>query len=322
MDAVLAHPRPAAATGPQPARAPASAPDAPAAHTSGAAAAPRGSVFETVLPAGPLRLRVDTPALHHALDAAIALQRCEAQLEAMETWIGQPLDWRWTEIPLAPAPRGSQVRIPWHVDAATADGQRVEARGSLELPWTLLRALPAPVPALARLLQWPRVPAQLLLSCPLLPADELDLLEPGGALLLPESFTDPWQGRLKATGESGDGVPVALESPLAPRLMACDAAWPASSADAPPGAVPQAGGPRACEVRLDLPQALPVEQLTGWQAGTALEGGGPGASLWLRAQGRVPALCLARGRLMPWGCGWALAIESLCEADDATLPAE
>jgi hypothetical protein len=317
MDTVLDHPRETAA-GPRPSRA---APATTATPTA-TAAPPRGAVFEAVLPAGPLRLRVEAPALRHALDAAIALQHCEAQLDALEAWLGQPLDWRWTEIPMAPAPRGSQVRCAWRVDTATADGQAVQALGSLELPWPLLRAVSAPQGLLAQLLQWPAMPAQLLLSRPRLPRDELAMLEPGGALLLPESFTAPWRGLLRAAGESGDGVPVALDSPLAPRLEAVGTASPAAGAAGVEGIEAAAAhdGPQACEVRLDLPHALPADCLTGWRAGTVLEGTGPGASLWLRAQGRMPAMCLARGQLMPWGCGWALAIESLCEADDATLP--
>lgn len=284
--------------------------------TPSAADAPRGGVFEAAAPAGPLRLRIDTPALRHAPDAAIALQRCEPLLLALEAWLRQPLDWRWTEIPRAPAPRGSQVRLPWRLDAGEA-----APRGSIELPWALLRALPAPDAALAALLQAPLLQAQLLLSRPRLQPEDLQMLEPGGALLLPEAFNPSWQGWLRAVGEGGDGpigVPVRLESPLAPRLAAVDNAAAARS-----GALPQSAeglaGP-ACEVHLDLPRTLPLAALAGWQAGAVVEGAGPGASLWLRAHERAPALCLARGRLMPWSDGWALHVESLGEADDATLP--
>lgn len=318
MDAVLDAPRAAAAQPPSclfpsPAAQPATA----------AAAAPRGPVFETVLPAGPLRLRVEAPVLAHALDAAIALQRCEPQLQALEAWIGQALDWRWTEIPIAPAGRGSQVRAAWQLDAGA--GEPGAARGSIELPWALLRALPAPGPALAALLRWPLLPTRLVLSCPRLAAEDLALLEPGGALLLPESFDAgaPWRGRLRAAGEhAGAGVPVALDDPRAPRLLACADGAPAGAAGAT-GATGGAGasgpGP-ACEVLLDLPHGLNAQLLAGWQGGAVLAQAGPGASLWLAEAGQ-PALCAARGRLLPWGGGWALAIEALGEAEDATLPA-
>lgn len=303
MNAVLDIPRAEAAAddGPSPS----------AAAFTRTASPSRGGVFELALPAGPLRLRIDTPALRHALDAAIALQRCEPLLLALEAWLRQPLDWSWTEIPRAPAPRGSQVRVPWRLDAGP-DGNAPQ--GSIELPWALLRALPAPDAALATLLQPPLVPAQLVLSRPRLQAEELRQIEPGGALLLPESFQPSWQGLLRAAGEDGDGapgVPVRLESPLAPRLGARDAPSTAAA-----GAL---AGP-TCEVRLDLPHGLSLASLAGWQAGAVLEDTGPGASLWLRAHERAPALCLARGRLLPWGCGWALFIETLEEADDATLP--
>ncbi|WP_157265989.1 hypothetical protein [Azohydromonas aeria] len=317
MDAVLDAPRAAAA---QPALSPRSAPSASAAA---AAAAPRGPVFECVLPAGPLRLRVEAPALAHALDAAIALQRCEPQLQALEDWIGRALDWRWTEIPMAPAERGSQVRAAWQLDAATAAGEPVAARGSIELPWALLRTLPAPGPALAAVLRWPLLPAQLVLSCPRLAAEDLALLEPGGALLLPESFdaATPWRGRLRAAGERGGaGLPVALEQPLAPRLPAGAEGAPAAAEGLDVADAAGACGPGpACEVLLDLPHGMGTPLLAGWQGGAVLAQAGPGAALWLREPGQ-PALCAARGRLMPWGGGWALAIEALGEAEDATLP--
>jgi hypothetical protein len=330
MNAVLDTPRAALAAGDDL--------SAKASATAAPACMPRGGVFEVAVPAGPLRLRIDTPALRHALDAAIALQRCEPLLLALEAWLRQPLDWRWTEIPQAPAPRGSQVRLPWRLDAGAPGPGDTTPQGSLELPWALLRALPAPDAALAALLQAPLLPAQLLLSRPPLQAEEMQSLEPGGALLLPESFSGPWQGWLSAAGEDG-GVPVRLESPLAPRLASTDGSVaytvrpePVEGPAAQPGDRASTSSARtdsfhcggnhfpSCEVRLELPRALPLACLAGWQAGAMIEGAGPGASLWLRAHERAPALCLARGRLMPWGGGWALAIEALGEADDATLP--
>src|SRR5690349_10135285 len=105
MNAVLDTPRAQAAAGDDL--------SAKTSTTATPAGAPRGGVFEAAAPAGPLRLRLDAPALRHALDAAIALQRCEPLLLALEAWLRQPLDWGWTEIPRAPAPPGSQVRVPW-----------------------------------------------------------------------------------------------------------------------------------------------------------------------------------------------------------------
>lgn len=332
-------------------RAEAAADDGPSPSTAAftrTASPPRGGVFELAVAAGPLRLRIDTPALRHALDAAIALQRCEPLLLALEAWLRQPLDWGWTEIPRAPAPRGSQVRVSWRLDAGP-DGSAPQ--GSIELPWALLRTLPAPDAALAALLQAPLVPAQLLLSRPRLQAEELRQIEAGGALLLPESFQPAWQGLLRADGEDGDGalgVPVRLESPLAPRLGTATGGptsypvrpesfdklrtGPVEGPATQPGDRASTSSARtesfrshgehgpSCEVRLDLPRGQPLAALAGWQAGAVLEDTGPGASLWLRAHERAPALCLARGRLLPWGCGWALFIETLEEADDATLP--
>jgi len=164
-----------------------------------------------------------------------------------------------------------------------------------------------------------------VLSCPRLPAADLALLEPGGALLLPESFDAgaPWRGRLRAAGErAGAGVPVALDAPLAPRLLAGgESAPPAGTAGVADAAdTPGASGPGpTCEVLLDLPHGLDASLLAGWQAGAVLAQAGSGASLWLHAPGQ-PTLCAARGRLMPWGGGWALAIEALGESEDATLP--
>ncbi|HEY1392780.1 MAG TPA: hypothetical protein VFV25_05365 [Methylibium sp.] len=244
--------------------------------------------FTAATPDGRLRLQCPARA-RHAADAALALLRCDPLLVALQDWTGLPLDWRW-EPAAAPLPAaGPHAWALW----------RLRDDGLLALPWSLLRGLPAPPASLAALLQWPALPAVLSISQLRLDGDELSQLEPGGALILPESLLSPWHGLLRAAGEPAEaGIPVALPSPTAPRLAAGDA-----RSIAPPGAGDY-------EVRLALPDPVPADRLTGWFDGEALAAG-PDAGLWRHA-GAVP---LAAGRLMPWGDGWALAIETVSTID-------
>src|SRR6185295_13125498 len=176
----------------------------------------------------------------------------------------------------------------------------------LALPWALLRRLPPP--SFSNQLEWPAVPVMLAVSQCRIGLDELALLEPGGAVVLPESLQRPWHGLLRAAdeaAEAGLGVRVALDMAAMPRL--------AGSAPGPHGASPEGRDERVlCEVRLATPQPLPSDRLTGWVDGEAIGEVGPHAGLWRCADEAGPAQCLASGSLMPWGDGWALQIETVC----------
>ena len=71
-----------------------------------------------------------------------------------------------------------------------------------------------------------------------------------------------------------------------------------------------------CELRLDLPLGVSALRLAGWPlAGDPgdivhLAESGLRVALWRRAT-PGPDQRLARGRLMPWGDGWALAVEAV-----------
>jgi hypothetical protein len=203
---------------------------------------------------------------------------------------------------------GSHAAPRWRLDAAL--------HGRLELPWSLLRGLPAPSPELAAALDWPPVRAVLAASRLRIDADELARLEIGGAVLLPESFRAPWAGRLRGADEpahASTGVPVDLGAPSAPRLRPAAG----TSQAAPAG---DAADPRiACEVRLDAVLALPGDHLGGW-LDVVLDGVGAGAGLWQCAGAHGPARPLAAGRLMPWGDGWALAVDVLDDNESTLLP--
>jgi hypothetical protein len=56
--------------------------------------------------------------------------------------------------------------------------------------------------------------------------------------------------------------------------------------------------------------ALPPAQLAGWATGSLVELA-PRASLWRCAGPTEPERFLAGGRLLPWGDGWAMLIESI-----------
>ncbi|MGE0802445.1 MAG: hypothetical protein AB7G13_02605 [Lautropia sp.] len=288
-----------------------SAADASAIDTSAgdatAGAAPPGSqrrlYFVADTPDGPLRLTVDVDAAAIGADgappcaavAAIALDRCDALLAALDRWLNRDLDWRW-QPGAAPA-----------VAAGTARCMTPAGAARLHLPWPLLRAAGTPDAPLAGQLDWDAAPAVLAISRPPLTDADLALLEPGGAVILPESLAAGWHGRLRAADEPADaGVAVALAGPGSPAppstAAATDAAGAAAAAD-------------AChEVRLALPGPLAVPVLAGWPAGmrpapdlTAA------AALWRDARDGEPARQLAAGTLLPWGDGWILTIASLAE---------
>lgn len=259
-----------------------------------------GAWFEACTDAGPMRLC--TPgAARHAADAAIALARIDRLLDALDQWLGTGLDWRWMAGPVTVTPSASHARVQWRDgdNVATADDSATACR--LELPWTLLRLLPAPPEALAHRLHWLEVGVVLAVSQPRLGVDELAMLEPGGAVLLPESMQASWRGMVRSTDEPADkGVPVALPSPATPRRIAAFGA-PAATADE---------NRLLCEVRLAVPRTVPGDRLAGWYDGD-LPTAGPRAELWQLAVGHEPARRLACGPLMPWGDGWAFAVQDV-----------
>lgn len=258
-----------------------------------------GTWFEAPTPQGPLQLYLGEPAgpATHAAAAAMSLHRAGALLDALDDWLGDDapepaLDWRWQ--PDATTQRGpAMLRLPW--------------RGSchqLIAPWRWLRALPPPPEALADGLQWPAIEAVLGIARLSLGADELGQLEPGGAVLLPDSMKPGWTGRLRTAHEDADaGVTVRFDDLARPQVL------PGTAPPLQPGGAPG----RVCELRLDLAGTLPAPSLAGWHP-EALHGAlAPDqcATLWQLPAAREPARCLAHGRLLPWGDGWALLIDGL-----------
>ena len=264
-----------------------------------------GTWFEAPCAYGCVRLCVDLSgeSAHHAAEAALALARAEPLLAALDDWIGVDLAWRWVGAPPPPAP-GVMAAVRWRGPGAEC---------GLTAPWALLRALPAPEAALAERLDWPLVPALITLAQLWLGLDELAAVEPGGAVLLPASLQPPWVGWLRATEEGAGGVAIDLSTPWRPRL----AGQAALAADAPadPDRI-------ACELRLDLPLGVSGLRLAGWRregdAGELvhLSAAGLRATLWRCASPRHAAHAIAAGTLMPWGDGWALAVETMAETPD------
>jgi hypothetical protein len=264
-----------------------------------------GAWFEAQTAAGAVRLYA-SGAARHAADAAVALGRCETLLDALDEWIGVPLEWKWIAAPAWVTANASHARIHWRPEESVKNGRK-ELVCRLEFPWSLLRRLPSPDASLARQLHWPDVPAVLTISQLRIDADELALLEVGGAVILPESMQPNWFGTLRAldeSGQTGAGVPVAITSPSELRRVVADQRAPGRSA---------AGGDRiGCEVRLGIPHAIPGDRLACWYEG-ALGEITERAGLWRSATEREPARCLGTGELMPWGDGWALVLQELYE---------
>jgi hypothetical protein len=255
--------------------------------------------FDAACRGGVLSLLVEGPSAAHAAEAALLLDRCDTLLDALDAWLHLALDWRWVNAaPASDGPQRAGAQARCTIDGDGASMRPLTCR--VELPWALLRAIGAPPEALARQLQWSTAPALLVVSQPAIDEAELRLLERGGAVVLPESMRAPWQGLLRATDEpAGAGVNVELPSADSARLPDVGAAAANAAAERP-----------ACEVRMASTGALPPAQLAGWATGSLVELA-PRASLWRCAGPTEPERFLAGGRLLPWGDGWAMLIESI-----------
>jgi len=264
-----------------------------------------GAWFEAQTGGGSMRLYASGSA-RHAADAAVALGRCDALLDALDAWTEAPLEWRWIAAPASVTATASHARAQWRPEESARSGKK-ELACRLELPWTLLRKLPAPDPELARQLHWLEVPVVLAIAQLHIGEDELALLEPLGAVVLPESMQSSWHGCLRALDEPaqpGAGVPVTLPSPWSPRRTKSGSRGAVAAA--------AAGDRIRCEVRLGMAHPVPGDRLAGWYEGDLGEVT-TRAGLWRCATEREPARCLATGELMPWGDGWALALRELYE---------
>ena len=288
-----------------------------------------GTWFEAPTPHGAVQLylgEAEGPATHAAA-AALALRRAAPLLDLLDAWLGDAApDWRWRQGGAARLGTAA-VRLPWR-----------DSCHQLIAPWRWLRALPAPPEALAARIQWPAMDAVLAISRQRLSAAEVHQLEPGGAVLLPESMRAGWTGGLRAATEAGEaegvdvsdaadvagqaidtdrpreavaaGIAVALDDPARPRVLPGGPRQPAACADRTGG---RPGDSH--EVRLHLRRTLPAHHLAGWDAEALHDAitAHLAASLWQTAAAREPARCLAHGRLLPWGDGWALLIDGLGE---------
>jgi hypothetical protein len=301
-----------------------------------------GTWFESPTPQGPLRLylgEAGRPA-PHAAAAALALQRADGLLSGLDAWLGDDApDWRWVPDAAAAGSAAATalgptvLRLPWR-----------DTTHQLIVPWPWLRAQPAAPAALAERWQWPAAEAVLAVARLCLSADELQQLEPGGAVLLPTSMRPNWTGRLRGLAEDAEaGVPVALDDPASPRPLPVPSLQHSADAalgDGAGGGLSVAVGRglgaglaaghgigldvgRLCEVRLHLPQAIPADRLTGWREQPLADAVTPdlAATLWQLPAGRDPAGCLAHGRLLPWGDGWALLLHALGDPEQAHVSA-
>ncbi len=261
-----------------------------------------GSWFEASTPHGPLQLYLGEPAgpASHAAAAALALQRAAHLLDLLDDWLGDAApEWRWqpdTTTGITTRRGPTMLRLPWR-----------DSCHQLIAPWRWLRGLPPPPEALAERLQWPAIEAVLAMARLSLSADEMQQLEPGGAVLLPDSMKPGWTGRLRTAHEDADaGVAVQLDDLARPLVLPGTA----------PRLQPAGAAGRLCELRLDLHSALPASNLAGWHpdAPQGAVAGDLAATLWQQPAGREPARCLAHGRLLPWGDGWALLVDGLGHA--------
>jgi hypothetical protein len=259
-------------------------------------AAPAGrSGFELRAWAGGAPVRLSWgDAVGDATGAAVALRDDAAWITALEDWLApeEGLDWRPADA------RADEAWGDWiH---ATVAGQGRAPR--LALPWRRLRALPAPPDGLG--LRWPSLDAELLLTRQPLPPEGLDGLAVGSVLLMEASFSRPW--------------PVALR-----RLGAAHDDGSDDGNDDGNDGCHGDGGFDGLEVRMTLPDPLPVSVLAGW-TGHARRDTPPvldaplRLELHLHRRGAAP-ICLAEGQALPWGRGHALRVTRMA-APPESLP--
>lgn len=267
-------------------------PDATAAAGAPTASVDDGYALVAATPAGPVRLSWG-PAVDNAAQAAVALHALGDWLEQLEDWLApeQGLDW-WPIDDAVYALR--QVEVDWISAAvdADADSDSDADSVSVSLPWPSLRELPEPPDALR--LQWPELPAELLLARQPLPPEAPDQIEPGAVLLLEPSFEPAWIVSLRRSGADDDSDPG--------RWLVCDGRLAWSVPAVPPRR--ELARPRL-EVRMRLPTPVPVPLLTGWHArDTAFPADSPATLHLITADGRDALI--AEGQLLPWGRGHAL----------------
>jgi hypothetical protein len=247
-----------------------------------------GLVYEASAAAGTVRLRLGGAA-RHAVDAAIALDARANLLEAIERWLDMELDWRWSASSCQSPEPASHARV--YVRGDEPGG----ASACIEWPWGLLRSVRPPDEPLACRLRWDKLPAVLALAQFTLDAEELRMLEPGGALLLPESMRDSWHVWLRAADEPArSGVPLTLHAGSAPRARHPEAA----------------ALPTVHEVRLCLAHPLAVEALAGWSDPLLPPLWQAEVSLWQCADAVQSDRHIASGALMEWGDGWAMHLRT------------
>ncbi len=266
--------------------------------------------------AGPLGLGVPCGAAAppHAAAAAVLLADAEPVPAALDIAQGEPLAWSWVAQPHAPAPGPSSgLVLRSRTDPATC----------VHLPWAWWRARQSRAHAVAdwaEAFEWPEVPATLRAGRLRLSAQELDDLEPGGAVLWAAPAARGWRAALVPDACQDALLEVWLAgppgaSPLSPRLAAPgEPPLPADGGDLPVPEPHDADGTgRLCELRFELVRPLSPRLLAGaGEAGGATPG--PTRSLvqlWQCAERRQPECRLASGHLLPWGDGWALVIDSL-----------
>jgi hypothetical protein len=181
----------------------------------------------------------------------------------------------------------------------------------LDLPAALDDALSAPPETLATHLKWPQVDAVLVASQFHLSAQETQLLEAGGAVLLSESMRGPWQGLLRRAAEParfGRGRPVTFDAP--DRIRCATVQGADDSTPSQTGARITAPAEHWFEVRIPLYRMPRACCFHRWYQ-DELPGAGGEATLWhCESSSRL----VASGELIPWADGWAFALADLLPA--------
>lgn len=230
-------------------------------------------------PFGPLVLGLPNEGADlDAVGLALAMAACEPLLQALEDWLGVPLD----PAP-SPPPRGTGLDCVMRSAALAPPGT------TCRLPWAAVvdRGLPPALQAPA--VRWPKLPCNVEISA----YDDASLghaiLAPGCLMLLPASFGECWI--VQAT-EPGSGRRIAFE-------------WRADEGLLHRSGAVAAGTPPGWRVVNEDTVPLPAEVVFGLPADEALPAP-PGRARLVDASGHVRA----SGCLVPALRGWALAIDA------------
>ncbi len=267
--------------------------------------------FTAPLAGGVLGLHIPTcqpleghPSGRVVLDAGAALDRAELWLISLEEWLNQGL------APTLVSPPEATL-LNQHLCLVNT-----KLNCQIQLPCNVLAQIKTPLPQALSSWAWQPVPCQLILEA--LPLSQTDLaqIEVGALLIMPSSFTPPWEVRLQTIGSPDMLFAAKLQGSMGQlRIQPTGQTAPPLSAE------------HTTTVRFGLPLTVLPEQLLGLTHNPDKTNPAPlpdtntllnSSAVTLYKHGDDGETILAVGQIIALGCGFALRIENTSAVTSAT----